>query len=335
MMTIRRILALTLSLVLLVSTLSINAFATENTVHGIGFVTASSLRLRAEANSGSDTLDIAPRNDCVVVIGKSGEWYQVNYNLHEGYMHEDYLSVSTQENAELGYGRITGESVNLRTGPSTAHSVAAVSARNEKCYIIGLNNGWYKVIYKEKIAYIRSDHLDLTEIPYENKESSNSPRFYRLGQSLGISPSASALSGSTSSSENTTESFQAVSTVSGEQILTEAQKYLGIRYVSGGASASGFDCAGLVYYVLKQLGYSPYRTPVEQYQHGTYVTKADLKPGDIVFFAGTGASGITHVGIYAGNNQFIHAPNSRSVVSYSSLASGYWANHYYGARRIG
>ena len=61
----------------------------------------------------------------------------------------------------------------------------------------------------------------------------------------------------------------------------------------------------------------------------------NLQPGDIVFFANTYGSGISHVGIYSGNGQFIHSPNSRSVVSYSDLVSGYWANHYYGARRIG
>ena len=68
---------------------------------------------------------------------------------------------------------------------------------------------------------------------------------------------------------------------------------------------------------------------------GTYVEKSSLQPGDIVFFSGTGTSGISHVGIYAGGGQFIHAPNSRTTVSYSDLTNGYWANHYYGARRIG
>ena len=121
----------------------------------------------------------------------------------------------------------------------------------------------------------------------------------------------------------------------GADILAEAQKYLGVRYVSGGASPSGFDCSGLVYYVLKQLGYSPYRTPADQYKQGTSVSKSELQPGDIVFFAGTVGSGISHVGIYAGGGQFIHSPNSRSTVSYSDLTSGYWAEHYYGARRIG
>lgn len=334
---IQRITPLALAVVLLLSSLPFTASAAGTTMQGIGFVTATSLRLRADASGSSATLDTAPRDECVVVVSKSGEWYHVIYNLQEGYMHEDYLSVSTRENAELGYGRITGSSVNLRTGPSTSYSVAAVSARGDKCYIIGLNSGWYKVIYKDTLAYIRSDYVELTEIPYENKESTNSPKFYRLGQSTGIAPSASALNGSNmSGSESSSVSTAPTAPpITGTQILAQAQRYLGVRYVSGGASPSGFDCSGLVYYVLKQLGYSPYRTPADQYKHGTYVEKADLKAGDIVFFAGTGASGISHVGIYAGNGQFLHAPNSRSTVSYSYLTSGYWANHYYGARRIG
>lgn len=333
---IRRITTLVLAMVILMGSLSVTASAAGITMHGIGFVTATSLRLRAAANSSSAVVDTAPRNDCVVVISKSGEWYKVNYNLQEGYMHEDYLAVSTCENAELGSGKITGNAVNLRTGPATSYSVAAVSSKNETCYIIGLNNGWYKVIYKDKIAYIRSDYVELTEIPYENKDSSNSPKFFRLGKSTGVTPSAAALNGATTSNtaSSSANTQPTVNIISGAQILTEARKYLGTRYVSGGASPSGFDCSGLVYYVLKQVGYSPYRTPADQYKHGTYVEKANLKAGDIVFFAGTGANGISHVGIYAGNGQFIHAPNSRSTVSYSSLTTGYWANHYYGARRI-
>jgi cell wall-associated NlpC family hydrolase len=149
--------------------------------------------------------------------------------------------------------------------------------------------------------------------------------------------------------ESTTEPL-----LSGDDVIRQAVTYLGVPYgwdckgYDGVYSSDnptkqsmetvrekGLDCSGLVYYVLKQLGYTPYRTPADQYRHGTYVAKSDLKTGDIVFFAGTGASGISHVGIYAGNGQFIHAPNSRSTVSYSDLTSGYWANHYYGARRIG
>lgn len=319
----RKISTLVLTLTLLLSCLVIPASAAETTMYGIGFVNASSLRLRKEPSTESSTIGTASRNECVVVISRSGDWYKVSYNLQEGYMHKSYLDVSSKENAELGYGSITGSGVNLRSGPATTYPVTAVSAKNDKCYIIGLNDGWYKVLYKDSVCYIRSDFVALTEIPYENAASSNSPKYFRRGAPLSHSPTA------------VPSSPAAVPSVSGSDILAEAKKHLGTRYLSGGASPNGFDCAGLVYYVLKQVGFSPYRTPASQYQMGTYVEKGSLQPGDIVFFSGTGADGISHVGIYAGGGQFIHAPNSRSTVSYSDLTSGYWANHYHGARRIG
>lgn len=327
---IRRLFTLALAMALSLGVLSITASAAGNTMYGIGFVNASSLRLRSQPDTGSSIVATAPKGDCVVVICKSGQWYKVNYNLQEGYMHESYLTVSTRENAELGYGKISGSGVNLRSGPSTSYGVSAVSSQGDKCYIIGLNEGWYKVIYSGKICYIRSDFVELTEYPYENQASANSPKFFPGGKSTGVAPSASALNGTASSPSPAPTAGNA----SGSQILAEAQKYLGCPYRSGGASPSGFDCSGFVYYVLKNLGYSPYRTPVDQYKMGASVSKSDLTAGDLVFFAGTYAGGISHVGIYAGNGQFIHAPNSRSTVSYSDLTSGYWAEHYYGARRL-
>jgi len=326
----RRILSLMLAMILMMGILSITVSAAGTTMYGIGFVNTASLRLRSEPSTSSAILATAAKNDCVVVISKTGSWYKVNYNLKEGYMHESYLNVATRENAELGYGEITGSGVNLRSGPSTAFSRVAVGSNGAKCYIIGLNEGWYKVIYSDQICYIRSDYLKLTEYPYENQASPNVPKFFRGGKSLGVAPSAAALNGNSSASPAPGTAPSAT----GSQILAEARKYLGTPYVYGGASPSGFDCSGFVYYVLKQLGFSPYRTPASQFNQGTAVSKANLQPGDIVFFAGTAASGISHVGIYAGNGQFIHSPNSRSTVSYSSLTSGYWANHYYGARRM-
>lgn len=312
---IRNLLTLFLALVLAIGSIPLSASAAGTVMYGIGFVKGTSLRLRSSAATTASTLDTAVRGECVVVIAKEGEWYRVNYNLQEGYMHSDYLTVNTKENAELGYGKITGGGVNLRTGPGTSYSVCAVSGNGDRCYIIGINDGWYKVLYKDKTCYIRSDFVELTEIPYENPDSPNSPKYYRGGKAIGNASSASAVPVS----------------VTGSQILAEAQKYLGCPYRAGGASPSGFDCSGFVYYVLKQLGLSPYRTPSEQYQMGTSVEKTELRVGDLVFF---GSGRITHSGIYAGNGQFIHAPNSRSTISYSDLTTGYWAQNYYGACRV-
>ena len=317
------------TIVLLCGSLCLTASAAGTQMYGIGFVNSTSLRLRSEPSTSSSILAVASANECVVVIGQSGDWYRVNYNLQEGYMHKSYLDVLTRENAELGYGVVTGSGVNLRSGPGTSYRVVSTATKGAKCYIIGLNDGWYKVIYGSNICYIRSDYLELTEIPYENQASPNAPKFFRRGKSTGIAPSASALS----ATSDTVAQGSSGSSLTGQAIVAEAQKYLGAPYVYGGASPAGFDCSGLVYYVLKTLGYSPNRTPEAQYAQGTYVSKANLLPGDIVFFSGNGST-ITHVGIYAGNGQFIHSPNSRSTVSYASLTSGYWSEHYYGARRV-
>jgi cell wall-associated NlpC family hydrolase len=110
-----------------------------------------------------------------------------------------------------------------------------------------------------------------------------------------------------------------------------AEKYLGVPYVWGGASPStGFDCSGLVMYVYEQLGVSLPHYTVSQYEwpNAVHPSRSQLEPGDLVFFADLG-----HVGIYIGNNEFIHAPNSGTVVQISSL-TGWYSSEYYGATRI-
>jgi cell wall-associated NlpC family hydrolase len=106
-----------------------------------------------------------------------------------------------------------------------------------------------------------------------------------------------------------------------------ANRLTGIPYVWGGASPrSGFDCSGLVQYVYGKLGISLPHYTVSQYRRGRPVSRARLRPGDLVFFHGLG-----HVGIYAGRGKYIHAPSSGSTVRWASLAS---ASSYDGARRI-
>ncbi len=307
-----------------------SAAAADGLMYGIAFTTGSGLRLRSQANTSSKTLDSAAKNEVVVVISKHGEWCKVIYDLKEGYMHGDYLKVMTIGNSELGYGRINTSKVNFRSGAGTSHSVVASGSKGEKAYIIGINNGWYQVIFEGHICFVRSDYLDLTEKPYENKSSAKSPKFYRGGKSTGLAPSAEALGGSA----GTSDSESVGGSATGNQIVSKAQQYLGVPYKWGGASPSGFDCSGFVYYVLNSLGIKASRTLKTMYTQGTEVSKSELQPGDIVFFKNTYKTGISHVGIYVGNGQFIHAPSSGKVVSYADLYSDYYINHYYGAVRF-
>ena len=106
-----------------------------------------------------------------------------------------------------------------------------------------------------------------------------------------------------------------------------AMQYLGVPYVWGGASPSGFDCSGFSMYVYAQVGVSLPHHAASQYGLGSPVSKSDLQPGDLVFFNGLG-----HMGIYIGGGQFIHAPHSGDVVKISSLSDSWYARTWVGSQ---
>jgi len=316
---IKRIVSLGLTIFLFISIFTVTAAAAGGTLKtGVAFVTASALRLRSEPNTASATLDYAHQGEVVVLVEKVGDWYKVIFDLKTGYVHKNHLKVASRGNAELGYGRVNGSRVNIRSGPGTGYSVLTQAVAGNKAYIIGINNGWYKIIFGNTIGYIRSDYLDLTEIPYENRDSSKKPLFFRGGKSTGVTPSPEALNGTSDLRQ---------------KIVATAKQYIGVPYLWGGTTPSGFDCSGFVQYVYQRHGISLPRTSKEQWTVGTAISKSALQPGDLVFFANTYTTGISHLGIYIGNNQFIHASSSKGV-TITDLSNSYWAARYYGAKRI-
>jgi cell wall-associated NlpC family hydrolase len=116
-------------------------------------------------------------------------------------------------------------------------------------------------------------------------------------------------------------------------LVDVAARYLGSPYVWGGTSPSGFDCSGFVWYVYRRAGMPIPRDMWGQLQSGTRVSRGNLQPGDIVFFAGTYEYGLSHEGIYIGGGRFIHAADYGLGVIVSSLSNAYYANHYFGATR--
>lgn len=316
-----RAVCMLLAVLSLTTTMSFGVSAAGRTLTThIAKITASSLWLRAKPSSKGTVITSGKKGEYAAVIGKSGSWYKVIYNQQTGYMHADHLTVYTKRNIELGYGRVNGTRVNVRSKPNTDATVLTQANAGDKAYIIGLNNKWFRVIIGSKVGYIRSDYVDLTQIPLENKASKSKPLFYVNNKSTGVTPSASALKGTTTSS-------------TAQKIVTEAKKHLGVPYVWAGTTPSGFDCSGFVQYVMKKNGISLPRTTTEQYKVGTYVSKANLKPGDLVFLQNTYRTGISHVGIYIGDGKMIHASSSKGVTT-SALSGSYYTEHYYGARRV-
>jgi cell wall-associated NlpC family hydrolase len=123
---------------------------------------------------------------------------------------------------------------------------------------------------------------------------------------------------------------QQVSRSDSSALVNNARSLVGVPYVFGGTSRSGFDCSGYTQYVFKGSGISLPRTAAEQFNVGSSVKQAQLQSGDLVFFT-TYASGASHVGIYIGGGSFVHASNSG--VRTSSLSDSYYAPRYLGARR--
>jgi cell wall-associated NlpC family hydrolase len=278
--------------------MTIPASATELKI-GIGIVETSGLRLRAAASTDSDILANAAYGDNVVIIRESGDFYLVDYNLQIGYMAKQYITFKDRENIDLGYGEVEDASVNMRSTPSSDGDLVAQLGTGDKAYIIGLNCGWYKVQYNGQTGYVRSDLLSLTQAPSTNSAGGST------------APSVSV----------------------GQQIVNFAENYLGYPYVWGGTSPdTGFDCSGFVKYVFAQMGYSLSRTAAQQTTNGYSVT--DLEVGDLVFFNGTYSSNTaaSHVGIYIGDNQFIHAASGG--IKITSLSEDYYAARYVGARRV-
>ncbi len=115
--------------------------------------------------------------------------------------------------------------------------------------------------------------------------------------------------------------------------MSTVKQLYGVPYKSAGTSKKGFDCSGFTRYVFQSFGVDLPHNSAAQYQVGTKVSRKDLKPGDLVFFNTNGRS-ISHVGIYIGNNTFVHSASSQGVVKTKLTDPYYWSKRYVGAKRI-
>ena len=130
-------------------------------------------------------------------------------------------------------------------------------------------------------------------------------------------------------------SFVDRATATAQDAIDQAMDLLGIRYRRGGNSPeAGFDCSGFVSHVFREsLGLILPRSSKEMSRSGQEIGRGELRPGDLVFF-NTMRNAFSHVGIYLGDNQFVHAPRSGGRVRVEDLRERYWTKRFNGARRI-
>ena len=190
---------------------------------------------------------------------------------------------------------VTATTLNVRSGAGTNYSIIGSLSKGTKVEVISTTNGWSKIKYNGSTGYVSSQYL------------------------------------SSSASDNSTSTSTSVS-----KVISYAKKLLGKPYVWGAEGPSSFDCSGFTYYVFKNAAnINLPRVPIDQSNYGTYVKKSDLREGDLIFFdtSGENDGNVSHVGIYLGNNQFIHCSSSKGQVVISEMSS-YYTKAYVNARRV-
>ena len=267
---------------------------------------SSSVNLRSEANTSSSILAELKNGTAITVLSTSNGWSKVSYAGKTGYIKQGYVSTtgsaSNNTSASTGTAAVVkcSSTVNFRSAASTSSTILGELKNGTAVTVLSMSNGWSKVSYAGKAGYISADYL------------------VTASSGTAISPSNTAASVSISAKR--------------QSVLNYAAQFLGVPYVYGGSTPSGFDCSGFTSYVFKNTVGSIPRVAQAQYDATTRVSRDDLLPGDLVFF-GSSTSSISHVGIYVGSNQFIHAPSTGDVVKYSSLTGSY-ATRYQGAGRV-
>lgn len=267
---------------------------------------SSSVNLRSEANTSSSILAELKNGTAVTVVSTANGWCKVTCSGKTGYIKQDYVSTtgsaSNNTPASTGSAAVVkcSSTVNFRSSASTSSTILGELKNGTAVTVLSTSNGWSKVSYAGKTGYISADYL------------------VTASSGTAITPSNTAASVSISAKR--------------QSVLNYAAQFLGVPYVYGGSTPSGFDCSGFTSYVFKNTVGSIPRVAQAQYDATTRVSRDDLLPGDLVFF-GSSTSSISHVGIYVGNNQFIHAPSTGDVVKYSSLTGSY-ATRYQGAGRV-
>ena len=314
--------ALLLSL-LLTMLFSVSAFAgTQGT--GIGTVTASSLRMRNGASTSNSIVMNLARNTVVSVLGESNGWYQVAYGGKTGYVSGDYLTVSSTAEGISTYGKVTGSSVNVRSDAGTEFAKVTAVKKGASVSVIGFKNGWYQISVGGKTGWIRSDYVDL----YASRPSGGTSAAAGGSTVASSIPAASAVSNG--------KTYTISSSI--DDLIAYAKDFLGVPYVYGGTSSKGFDCSGYTMFIFKHFGISLPHSATSQLNYGISVTREELQPGDLVFFRDTNYStkAASHVGIYIGNSNFIHASSSRSgkYVCIDSLNEAYHSRVFTVGRRV-
>lgn len=306
----------------------------------VGGTGGDGVRLRQQASAGAATLTILNDNYLVTVLGgpfndnQGNSFFKVEWTGYTGYVSGSFLGTAPK-NAVAGTGgsmRVTntdGDPIRYRTGPGKDYDSSGYVYEGQVLKLLAGpfkdagGNNWYKLERNSEVGYVdgsfvRRTDAATTSITGPAKTTSSAPAAATAPKPQPIPAPAS-------------------NGPLGERIANYAKQFAGWRYVWGGHSpeAGGFDCSGLVHWVLSQNGISAGTTVGSDLSIGSPVPADKLQPGDILIWANTYTSGPSHSGIYIGGGRFIHAETYSTGVTISDMSESYYASRFYAARRPG
>ena len=281
--------------------------------YNTGTVNVSYVNVRSGAGNQYSVKTVASYGTKVTLFNKSNGWYNVQLsNGTTGWIYKRYIDFGNSgENANNTSNEFTPcngkvtcyANLNVRSGPSTSYSIKSKLTHGQVVKLIDKSNGWYKVSLSNKTTgWVKDDYIKITTEDVTN----------------------------TGGNSNNSNSYRS-------SVVNLAYSLLGTPYAWGGNGPNYFDCSGFTRYVyLHAENKTIPRVSYEQAKIGTFISRGNYLPGDLLYFATTGTGQTSHVGIYVGNNMFIHASGSASNPDKVKLSSleGYYGRVLLGARRF-
>ncbi len=264
-------------------------------------VVGTSVKMR-KAAATSSSIVTKLTNAKVTVTDYSKGWYKISYNKKTGWVNGNYVKLQSVK------GVINANGVNFRKSAGTSSKVISSLKRSTSVQVLDVAKGWNKVKIGSKVGYVSSKFVNTSSASTKTSRSANVVAFAAIEDDGSVN----------------------------SKLIAYAREFEGIRYVYGGTNPqTGFDCSGFVGYVYKKFDVKLNRSAQGMYSNGVRVAKAQLKPGDILFFDASSrkASGqIDHAGIYIGGDTFIHASSSNGKVREQKLSE--YRGTYIGAKRV-
>lgn len=258
---------------------------------GMSVISSGNLNIRQEASTDSEVVGILTNHNACELLEDAGDWYKVTSGKVTGYVSKQYLvtgdqaeSIAEQEIKTVA--TVNTETLNVRAEKSTEAAVLSQVGNSEAFTVNSVADGWVEISVDDSVGYISQDYVT-------------------LAQAL---PTAKTI--------EQVKYGDGVSDVRAS-VVSYALQFVGNRYVWGGTSLeNGVDCSGFTMRILGKYGISLPHSSKAQPSCGTKISASDAKPGDL-FFYGSGSS-ISHVAIYIGNGQIVHASNKRDGIKVSN-----------------